>query len=229
MSLLPIVFLHGSSGFTKNSMCFINAFKSLGFYVYALDHHQNNLCKPYETTYDNLHSNKKSYNCVIKSRLLKLNHFLNKLNKNIILAGTSEGGIVTALCKHPRVKYKIVSSFSIEPNYFYKSYIAGNAPILNVICQNDQYFGMNNSINKNIYKNSIGSAIHTLKSKKINNSHVFIIKNGTHSFMIYKHMQNIFKNILIYILFGFWCQTKPDLPKIRNIIFQDKRIIWFQI
>lgn len=221
-----VVYLHGSHGFTKHNVLFIKLLCSLGFLVVAPDHTQYNFCPEYNTSLKTIQKNRKIYKCIINLRLQETERILNYLNTDITLIGSSEGGVITSISNNKHIKKKIISSYSAEPTYFYRKclFTRPDMEIINIIGSHDGYFGRYQSIMQKKHKYHIGHASYCLLNKSTRLSNVYVIKNGLHNYLFDNY--RLAKQILSFHL---GCQTKFNTTKIRNIVLQNKRIVWFQI
>lgn len=224
-----VIFLHGSHGFTKHNLKYITLLCSLGFSVIAPNHMVYNTCDEYNSTIDTIEGNKSTYKCVINLRLREIEVILDYINdNNITLIGSSEGGVIASICKHPSIVCKIISSYSGEHTYFHDTclYTRPDMKIINIIGSHDEYFGRFDSIMSKLKstKPFIGHASYCLSKKNTHYSHVYVLANCHHNFL-FECYSTVRKLLLLHLR----SQTKLDNSKISNIVLQDQRIIWFQI
>lgn len=200
-------FMHGTSGFTDNSLNYLKILHKLGFFIIAPDHiasHKHfchhNICSKhinFSTTVNFAKKNPHIYKYVSDFRTKELEqvftHFFQIYPhnpKHLIAVGVSEGAIAVSKAKIP-VHTKFIFSYSIERNYFTmkKPFVHSypNQRIIQVIGTNDNFFGKNNSISSHFHKVK-GHGFDNLKH--LNNSLIFLLQNYEHS-LLYKPNKHI--------------------------------------
>jgi len=187
--MLPVIYLHGSSGLdSDSSQYYIKILTSIGYDVYAPDHnrtcdHQFGRCtrdlrykSNSEKYLENIKKFQKVYKRVLDLRTDELNTLLRHFQK-VILIGVSEGAMVVAQCKSPKIAQKVILSYPCEKTYFTSRKSNFNCPTLNLIGTKDEYFSTKDSISSRV-ASALNYSIrgHAPRSK----AHVIIVRNATH-------------------------------------------------
>ena len=229
------IFMHGTSGFSKNCINYMKLLHKLGFYIVAPDHnvYHHYLCNIYRKHIfcgrhlhfnTNAHFakvNKSLYRYVAHFRKQELETIYRYINaKYCIALGVSEGAIAVSLAKIPCTKF--ICSYSIEKNYFTQKYpviyLKKNQKIVQIIGTNDEYFGKHNSISSKLYKNINGHGLFTFKKNGHKNFHIYLLKGQKHCLLA---QGAINKNLIYSIIYShLGARQKRISPKFATLYFK---------
>lgn len=208
-----MLFMHGSSGFIKSNMWYINYFVKLGYTVFCPDHTVYcKKCLGYTST-PRLILRKNSklkhiYEDIIKLRMFEIKTVMKYLQdmecKEIVLSGISEGAICVSRYKNINklVSKKLIISYSPEINYFNPVENPLNSKgemVYNFIGTKDEYFSNNKkSVSYNTHLGINHGNCTTVCLNKGYTCKVYIFSHGKHNLLLhYKDdLMKILKNIL---------------------------------
>lgn len=232
------IFMHGTSGFSKNCINYMKMLHKLGFFIIAPHHvsYHHYLCNihkkkkicgqdiKYTTTNYFAKRHKLLYSYIAYFRKLEVEYcfgyFKKKLNlKNTILLGVSEGAIAVSLCRISGIT-KFICSYSIERNYFTQKFpvifTSKKQKIVQIIGTHDEFFGPE-SISSSLSNQIEGNGKCTFAKYKINNYHIYLLKGQTHSLLVTMRNCKLLSNI-IYSHFG--ARQNRISPKLATLYFK---------
>lgn len=180
-----VILLHGSSGIHQNAYKWANFLKVLGPVIIPSFNgfsKKYNLCNSMKinSNVKDIKSNKRDFDKMYKLKLycrqLHLDYVLSSIpkNYNIILAGISEGAILTSMATDKRIIQKWILSYPCTKNYFTRNTSKilpksmKNVPTIFINGTFDQYFGKNGIAGK-------------LGTKQFSPDHLIKKRNYTHS------------------------------------------------
>lgn len=232
------LFMHGTSGFSKNCVNYMKMLHKLGFFIIAphrVSYHsylcniykQKKICgrhTKYSTTPPFAEKNKILYSYLAKFRKHEaescFRFFKPYLNlESTIILGVSEGGIAVSLARiHQNVK-KFICSYSIERNYFTQRFpVIHSYPkqhVIQIIGTHDEFFGKCNSVSATLKKNIKGHGYCTFKRQKKKNYTIYLLKNQKHSLLESKN--RMLMSAIIYSHLG--AKQKRISPKFATLYF----------
>ena len=185
-SQASVIYMEGSGHFNKGYTFRRWIVEDAGLIFVAPNSFQSKLRPVYTTP-----ASKVVYELVHEHRQAEIHYLLTRLNEiqfidksKLILMGNSEGGLAVARYSGNEFIGRIVLSWTCE-NGYYTDYpdvadTSRNSPFLNIVGENDKYFGKNSVFNKQ-YETE-GHCEKALRQHKY--AKVIVLKNTGHNVMV---------------------------------------------